>query len=149
MKNSFVLCMILTAFCFASCHEISHPHVDTLYVKGTDREQERAEAIRNLYRHYMNSDKDKDVYEVISKNNGNFILNYVPALKLLTLCGDPGSGWSNQFKNVDEATLQRLIDTNVTFQNLEDVGSIGSQFDDVLEVNRPMYTVKTNGYPSL
>lgn len=136
--------MILAALCLTSCHEISHPYVDTLYMKGTDREKERAEAMVNLYQHYMNSDKDKEVYEVISESNGRFILNYVPALKLLTLSGDPGSGWSNQFKNVDEATLQRLIDENITFQNLEEVGTIGSQFDDVLKVNRPMYSVKTN-----
>jgi hypothetical protein len=149
MNYKIIILMLLQALFCLSCHEISHPYVDTLYVKGKDREIERAKAIVNLYEHYMNSEKDKEVYEVISESNGRFILNYVPALKLLTLCGDPGSGWSKQLKNVDEVVLQRLIRDNITFENLQEIGTIGSNFDGVLEINKPMYNVKTNGSPSI
>ncbi|MCE7065684.1 hypothetical protein [Dyadobacter sp. CY326] len=141
--------LILQMLFLMSCHELSHPDVDTLYIDGKDREESRADAINTLYDHYMNSTKEKEVYEVIARGNGRFIINYVPELKLLTLCGDPGSGWGPQFKEVDEAALQRLINDKITFDDLHGVGSIGSAFDSVLVRNNPMYSVKTNGYPSI
>ncbi|NIJ51873.1 hypothetical protein [Dyadobacter arcticus] len=140
---------ILTMLFISGCYGKIDPNVSTLYIEGGDRESERLEAIPKLYEHYVSSIKDKEAYEVISNGNGNFILNFTPSLKLLTLCGDPGSGWGKQFKDVDESVLQKLVQDGISFQDIESIGSIGSKFDSLLVRNKPRIEVKTNGEPSI
>ncbi len=124
-----------------SCFLLVEPEVDTLYVKGEDHDRLRKDAIAELYTHYSKSKKNKKYYEVISKKYGRFILNYYPEGKLLTLCTDPGSGWSSQFKNVDEAKLKELLDLELTFDDINNMKG-------PLEENDKWVIVKTNGSPS-
>lgn len=144
MKTAFFILIIGMALFSISCGESPDPSVVTLFLKGEDREKERAEAIPKLYEHYMNSKKDRSAYEVVARGEAMFVINYVPSLELLTLSGDPVSGWSNQFKGVDEATLQKLISQKLTFSDIDDIGSLDSKYDSVLTLNRPLYDVKTN-----
>lgn len=144
MKTAFLILIIGMALFSISCGESPDPSVVTLFLKGEDREKERAEAIPKLYEHYMNSKKDRSAYEVVARDEAMFVINYVPGLELLTLSGDPVSGWSNQFKGVDEATLQKLISQKLTFSDIDDIGSLDSKYDSVLTLNRPIYDVKTN-----
>lgn len=144
MKARYLFFFICAATLLASCKKSPNPDVITLYLKGDDREKERTEAIPNLYEHYMNSNKDRAVYEVVAKGNARFVINYVPGLELLTLSSDPGSGWSSQFKDVDEAKLQELVRQKLNFSDIDDIGSFGSKYDSVLVINRPIYDVKTN-----
>ena len=144
MKTAFFILIIGMALFSISCGESPDPSVVTLFLKGEDREKERAEAIPKLYEHYMNSKKDRSAYEVVARGEAMFVINYVPSLELLTLSGDPVSGWSNQFKGVDEATLQKLIRQKLTFSDIDDIGSLDSKYDSVLTLNRPLYDVKTN-----
>ncbi|MCE7065683.1 hypothetical protein [Dyadobacter sp. CY326] len=149
MRNLPRIVCFLLAMNLTGCHEVSHPHVDTLYVNGGTEEAEKLEAIPKLYAHYVNSQKDKEAYEVISNGNGRFILNYTPKLELLTLCADPGSGWLNQFKNVKEVTLQKLALGGYSFDSLGKIASDPIGYDSLLIVNEPFINVKTNGSPSL
>ena len=144
MKPTNLIIAIWTVLLLVSCKESPDPSVVTLFLKGEDREKERAEAIPKLYEHYMNSKKDRSAYEVVARGEAMFVINYVPSLELLTLSGDPVSGWSNQFKGVDEATLQKLISQKLTFSDIDDIGSLDSKYDSVLTLNRPIYDVKTN-----
>ena len=141
VKIALMLTFLLTA-----CVEISHPAVETLYLKGDNIDAMKQEALPRLLEHYMTSKKDKEVYEVISKY-GRFILNFNPSLKLLTLCGDPGSGWGPQFKDVDEAILKKLVDYGLSFDDIQEIGSPFSQGDTLLVRNKPTYLVKSNGHP--
>ena len=149
MKKYIILAIILIAFGFIACQEIAHPQVDTLYLKGSSADVEKFEAVPKLYAHYMNSKKDKEAYEVISKGDGRFILNYTPKLKLLTLCADPGSGWLSQFKNVGEETLEKLVAGRYSFDSLGIIASDPIKYDSLLIVNKPFIQVKTSGSPSL
>ncbi|MCF0060976.1 hypothetical protein MUK70_17200 [Dyadobacter chenwenxiniae] len=144
MKTTYLLLTIWAASLLISCKESPDPDVETLYINGQDREKERADATSKLYEHYMNGKRDRSAYEVVAKGNARFVINYVPGLALLTLSGDPGSGWSNQFKDVDEGTLQKLIHQKLTFNDIDDIGSAESKYDSVLTLNRPLYDVKTN-----
>src|SRR5215217_2132833 len=144
MKPINLILAIWTVLLLVSCKESADPNVVTLFLKGEDREKGRAEAIPKLYEHYMNSKKDRPAYEVIAKGEAMFVINYVPSLELLTLSGDPGSGWSNQFKGVNEVTLQKLIRQKLTFADINDIGSLDSKYDSVLTMNRPLYEVNTN-----
>ncbi|NIJ51874.1 hypothetical protein [Dyadobacter arcticus] len=143
--GNIAIFIILTIFP-AACMEISHPAIDTFYLKGKDLKVLNQEAVPKLYEHYTNSKKDKEVYEVISKF-GRFILNFTPSLKLLTLCSDAGSGWSAQFKDVDEATLKKLVDYGFSFEEVDAMGRSTGQSDTLLIRNQPTFLVKTNGTP--
>jgi hypothetical protein len=147
MKVKDVMSTLLV-FLIIGCSEKVDPDVDTQYLEGNDREALRLEAIPKLYEYYANSKKDKLVYEVISKKNGRFILNFMPSSKLLTLCGDPGSGWGPQFKDVTESTLQKLVQDGISFEDIQSIGTIGSKYDSLLVRNTPFVQVKTNGSPS-
>jgi hypothetical protein len=135
-------------FASTACINKVDPMIDTLYLEGKDRRELRLQAIPKLYEHFRNSKKDKFVYEVISKKNGRFIANYTPSLKLLTLTGDPGSGWGNQFKDVDETTLEKLVKDGITFDDLELIGTLDSKYNDLLVETNPFQEVRTNGSPS-
>lgn len=139
----------LLVFFILACSEQVDPGVETFYIKGGTRESQRLEAIPKLYQHYMSSSKDKEVYEVISEGNGRLIANFTPALKLLTLCGDPGSGWGPQFKDVTAETLEKFVNDGISFDDLHSIGTIDSKFDSLLVRNDPFVQVKTNGEPSL
>ncbi|WP_439557810.1 hypothetical protein [Dyadobacter sp.] len=150
MKLRTFLFVIQLLVGMAACINKVDPDVDTMYTEdGKDRKDARMLAIPKLLAHYSSSKKDKLVYEVISKKKGQYILNFTPSLKLLTLCGDPGSGWGPQFKDVDEATLQKLINDGISFEDIHSIGTIDSKFDSVLVRNEPRVEVKTNGEPSL
>ena len=97
----------------------------------------------------MSSKRDKAFYEVISKKEGRYILNYAPNLKLLTMCADPGSGWSKQFKNFELSTLEMLANGGYSFDDLDNREGLDSKFDSLLVINTPSSPVKTNGSPSL
>jgi hypothetical protein len=133
----------------AGCVEVSHPQIDTLYVSSKDLKLERDGAIATLYEHYSASKKDKEVYEVIAKKHDRFIINYAPGTKMLTLCSDPGSGWSRQYIDFDEAMLQMLIDDKVTFDQLDGFGTLPDKYDSLLVMNNPILNVKTNGSPTM
>lgn len=124
-----------------SCFLHIDPDVSTVYMKGGDSKSQRSEAISRLYEHYIKSKKNRAYYEIVAKKEDRFILNYYPEKKLLTLCTDPGSGWSGQFKNVDEAKLKELVDLKLTF---DDINNLKGPLED----NRPRVIVKTNGTPS-
>jgi hypothetical protein len=141
--------MLLSILFIFGCSDKVDPQVDTVYLTVGDRESQRLGAIPQLYQHYVNSAKDKEVYEVISEGNGRLIANFTPALKLLTLCGDPGSGWGPQFKDVTEATLEKLVKDGISFEDLHSIGTLDSKFNGLLEINNPFVQVKTNGEPSL
>lgn len=149
MKMKYILIFISVIVFFAECRDRVDPTVNTLFVEGKDRETLRSQAIPELFNHYVNSKKDKEAYEVISKKNGRFIINYTPSLGLLTLCGDPGSGWGNQFKNVDETVIESLVKGGYSFDDINDIGTLDSKYDSLLVKNRPYIDVKTNGSPSL
>jgi hypothetical protein len=100
-----------------------------------------------LYEHYVTSEKNREAYEVVAKKDGHFILNFTPGLELLTVCGDPGSGWSQQFENVDEAMLKKLVDEGISFGDLYSVGSMSDRVDSLLTRKHPIYNVNTNGNP--
>jgi hypothetical protein len=145
IKLWFLLMIVL----LSGCGDKIDPVIATIYLTEGDRAMQRQQAIPKLYAHYQNSAKDREGYEVIAKKNGRFILNYVPGLGLLTLSGDPGSGWSRQFANVTEDVLKILVDEGITFDELEDHETLVSKFDSLLILKRPIYRVRTNGSPSL
>src|SRR5690606_4735524 len=120
------------------------PEVDTFYYNTGQRDSQRSQAITKLYEHYIQSDKTKEYYEVISRKTGNYIVNYYPDGQLLTICTDPGSGWSGQLKNVSDADLQRMAISKIHMDRLQEY----VLSDSTLEHNRPIIEVKTNGKPN-
>jgi hypothetical protein len=144
MKKANQLLIILSIAGLAACLNKVDPAVDTLYFSSGRTDTLRSQAISKLYEHYSNSDKTKEYYEVVSKQTGDYIINYYPAGKLLTTCNDPGSGWGGQYKNVDEATLRRLADLKIKLDNLRSYVNTDSIIDD----NEPRIEVKTNGHPN-
>ncbi|MCE7058732.1 hypothetical protein [Dyadobacter sp. CY343] len=144
MKRADHLLIILSIAGLAACFNKVDPAVDTLYFSSGRTDTLRSQAISKLYEHYSNSDKTKEYYEVVSKQTGDYIINYYPAGKLLTTCNDPGSGWGGQYKNVDEATLRRLADLKIKLDNLRSFVNTDSIIDD----NEPRVEVKTNGHPN-
>ena len=149
MKKHCFLIHMVWAFLLLACHEVTHPQVETLFLKGGTGETQKSEAVSRLYDLYSNSKKDKHAYEVISKKHGRFILNYTPKLQLLTLCADPGSGWSGQYKDVSEQTLQTLAARGYAFDSLESIAADPLKYDSLLIINHPFIQVKTSGNPSL
>lgn len=149
MKVSRKLIIIVMCALTFGCIEKVDPAVDTLYIKGGDQETHIKQAIPKLFQHYVSSKRDKEFYEVISKKEGRYILNYAPNLKLLTMCADPGSGWSRQFKNFELSTLEMLANDGYSFDDLGDRERLDSKFDSLLVINTPSSPVKTNGSPSL
>ncbi|MCF2498530.1 MULTISPECIES: hypothetical protein [Dyadobacter] len=147
--RTIVISMAFLLFFIFGCSDKVDPQVDTLYLTGGNRESQRLEAIPKLYYHYINSAKDKEVYEVIAEGDGRLIANFTPDLKLLTLCGDPGSGWGPQFKDVTASTLEEFVKGKISFDDLHSIGTIGSKFDSLLVRNVPFIQVKSNGEPSL
>ena len=140
MKKVKVLLSILIAGALAGCSKDVDPEVDTLYVSSR-ADASRAAALSNLYEHYSKSDKSKEYYEVIAGRN--YIVNYYPTGKLLTACLDPSSGWTDQFKNVDEVLLKKLSDHKVSLDSMQHYAIK----DSALQNNRPLVPVKTNGNP--
>jgi hypothetical protein len=92
------------------CRDTIAPATRTFYLNKGDRKAQRQDAIPRLYEYYINSERDRQAYEVFAKKNGKFILNYVPSIGLLTLCGEPGFGWSKQFIDVDSTLFRKLVD---------------------------------------
>ncbi|MCF2487072.1 hypothetical protein [Dyadobacter sp. CY347] len=144
--NKVALLPIIFLFLFLpiSCLNKVDPAVDSLYLKGEDWKSWRKDALSKLYAHYNNSKKDKECYEVIARKEDRFFLNFYPQGQLLTLCADPGSGWSNQYK-ADISLIKKLISYNVTFDDL--VGLTENNYDSILVINKPFIEVKTNGNP--
>ena len=140
----FRLIIITLAYLVTSCLNIPERDVDTLYLKDGSHEYQRSVALYNLYEHYRLSSKSEDFYEIISKKSGRYIINYYPKEELLTLCADPGSGWSGQYK-VNEQLFEKLIRYNVTFDDI--LGNTEKNYDSLLIRNKPTFNVKTNGNP--
>ncbi|GGM99004.1 hypothetical protein GCM10010967_36220 [Dyadobacter beijingensis] len=145
-KNLFVRLPLFGMTLLLSCSGDVEPTVASQYLRpdGT-REEQRRQALRELYQFYSTSDKSKVYYEVLAKRNGRFILNYYPTGELLTYCTDPGSGWSGQVTNVSTAQLQRLASLKLLLDSLK--GFV--QKDSVLKHSQPFIQVRTNGSPSL
>ncbi len=141
MRKLVYVILTFLSLGFESCFLHIDPDVSTVYMKGGDSKSQRSEAISRLYEHYIKSKKNRAYYEIVAKKEDRFILNYYPEKKILTLCTDPGSGWSGQFKNVDEAKLKELVDLKLTF---DDINNLKGPLED----NRPRVIVKTNGTPS-
>ncbi|WP_439557811.1 hypothetical protein [Dyadobacter sp.] len=145
MKTTILI--VILGVLLLGCFDKIDLAIDTLYLKDGDRATQRSQAVSKLYEHYAASEKNREAYEVVSKKSGRFILNFTPGLGLLTVCGDPGSGWSQQFQNVDEAMLKKLVDEGISFDDLYDVGSMSHKVDSLLVRKRPIYNVNTNGNP--
>ncbi|QRR01842.1 hypothetical protein [Dyadobacter sandarakinus] len=145
MKKLSLLLVALFITFLITCKEPQNPEVATLYLNGKDIEGHRREAVSRLYEHYLTSKKDRGYYEVISKHS-RFILSFSPSLKLLTVCGDPGSGWGNQFMNVDEGVLARLVSEKITFNDLYSSEDLQSK-DSLLVKSKSFINIITNGNP--
>jgi hypothetical protein len=127
-----------------SCTSKIEPQVDTFYYSTGNRDSLRSYALVRLYDHYVQSDKTKEYYEVVSRNTGDYIVNYYPQGQLLTICGDPGSGWSGQLRNVGLNELHKMGNSKIHIDSL-------SEFvlsDSTIQHNRPIQEVKTNGKPN-
>lgn len=137
MKPLILFCCLLF---FISCEkDRTNPLVDTIYLPDSNGgEEQEIDAAIKLYEHYMNSSKDKDYFEVVSKHN--FILNYYPAKQWITICLDPGSGWYVQYKDVNTSKLGELSKAKLPFVN----------YKDILIPNDPMQSqlIKSNGHPN-
>ena len=142
MKKVNLIQAIFSIATLAACFHKLDPEVSTFYFSTGHPDTLRSQAISKLYEHYSNSDKTNAYYEVISRKTGNYILNYYPAGKLLTMCNDPGSGWSEQYKNVDEAELRKLADLKIKLYDLQ----LYVSKDSVIENSQTIVAVKTNGY---
>ncbi|MCE6992368.1 hypothetical protein [Dyadobacter sp. CY323] len=148
MKIRIVFVLIFICACLTGCFDKVDPLIRTLYLKEDDMETQRSQAVSRLYEHYVTSRfKDGQGYEVISKKHGRFILHFAPILGLLTVCGDPGSGWARQYEDVDELILKKLVDENITFNDLYGTGPMSYKVDSMLVKKNPIYNVNTNGSP--
>jgi hypothetical protein len=147
MKVQKIL-LAVTVMLIAFCKDEVDPAVQTIRVYG-DYKAEREKAFPNLYNYYAASSKSMEYYEVVFK--GDFILNYYPQGRLLTVCSDPGSGWSGQFKEFDESDLKKLSDDGITIDEIAGFGHIGNNLDslysDILVKSDPFFEIKTNGNP--
>jgi hypothetical protein len=133
-----LICFICSLLIMSCEKNKENPVVDTLYLSNSSGgQQQEIDAAVKLYEHYMNSSKDKEYYEVVSK--GNFILNYCPSKQWITICLDPGSGWFNQFKEVNISKLGELSKANLFFE----------KYKTLLVPNEPMQSqiIKSNGDP--
>lgn len=142
-KLAFFCACIVTLM--MSCSEDVDPAVKTLYLEDGTRETLRGQAFQKIYEFYFQSDKSSEYYEVIARKKDSYIVNYSPSEKLLTICQDPGSGWSNQVQNVNIDQLKRLADLKIS---LDDIGPFVHK-DSTLKSVNPIVEVKTNGNPSL
>ncbi|MCE6992370.1 hypothetical protein [Dyadobacter sp. CY323] len=149
MKPKVVFLIIALISFLSACDQDIDIGVDTLFIKNEDRETARKDALNELYKHYQKSTKNREAYEVVCKKNGRFILNFSPVLNFLTVCGDPGSGWSRQYQNVDETLLKRLVDEQISIEDLAGFGPRSSLIDSLLTRKSPIYRVNTNGSPSI
>ena len=141
ISRSIILVLIIV---MGSCLTAPEREVETLYLEDGSYEYKRSVALYNLYQHYIKSTRSRDFYEIVSKHNGRYILNYYPKGELLTLCVDPGSGWLHQYK-VSEQLFEKLIKYNITLNELS--GDSDKNYDSLLVVNEPFFNVKTNGNP--
>jgi hypothetical protein len=145
MKKEHLLLIIFSVTTLTACFNKVDPAVSTFYFSTGHPDTLRNQALLKLYEHYSNSDKTREYYEVISKRTGNYILNYYPAGKLLTTCTDPGSGWGNQYENVDEAELRKLADLKIKLVDLQ----LYVSKDSIISENpNNVVEVKTNGHPN-
>ena len=137
MKYAFLLLLLALSI---SCKNIGVDHnVDTLRISVTGAYPEgQSKMASELYRHYINSDRSKEFYEVIAEPRGE-ILNYHPSRQVLTACSDPGSNWHQAYK-VDLQKLKWIGDSKLSFEMYED----SLTRSPASEYLRP----KTNGHPS-
>lgn len=119
-------------FSLSSCYNQVDPEVATKYITEGSREETRNNAVKELYDFYKSSSQDKEYYEVVSKRNGRFVLNYNRIDQRLTICGDLGSGWSEQFMNITESDLFDLVGLKVTLDELD--GAFYAE-DDVIVID--------------
>ena len=81
-------------------------------------EQWEIMASKVLYEFYMQSDKEKEFYEVV-ENDYFHVLNYWPKQKILTLTTKIADGWSSQYQDVNEEKLKELSDSNTVFMKYD------------------------------
>jgi hypothetical protein len=144
MKNIFLFTFFAGLALLSACSDPIDPTVETIYFNTEKREAWQSQAIGKLYEHYSNSDKSKEYYEVAARKAGNYILNYYPSGKLLTVCEDPGSGWSGQYTNVDEAALQNLAQLKISLDSMQ----LYVIKDSIIGNSASPYVqVKSNVYP--
>ncbi|TLV00874.1 hypothetical protein [Dyadobacter luticola] len=142
MKRANQLLIILGIACLAACVDKVDPEVKTFYIQPNGKDTLNNHALSIFYDLYSNTEKNRDYYEVISK--ADFIINYYPAGKLLTICYDNGSGWGEQYKNVDEAALRRIADLKI---KLNDLTQYVSE-DNVIDHTESFINIKSNGKPN-
>lgn len=119
-----------------SCFDRVDPEVSTKYLSSGSGEQQKASAVKELLDFYTASEKDKPYYEVISKREGRFILNYNRIEQRLTLCMDPGSGWGRQYMNISLEDLAEMVAIGITLEELD-----GSEYT----VRVDEYTLRIKG----
>lgn len=87
--------------------------------EGNTREKLKEMGISKLLENYTVSNKKKKYYEVVSSrgNGAGFILNYNRPDQRLTICLDPGSGWSNQFVDITEKDLEEFVSKKFTIDD--------------------------------
>lgn len=152
MKSTYLLCALL--FFITSCDRVD-PEVSTQYIKEGNREKQRDIAFITLLNHYQASAKDKQFYEVISKRDGRFILNYNRLDERLTLCLDPGSGWGRQFINISENDLEDFVAKDFSLLDFDMGKAIAIDSVTIilkgkeLKIARESIRPKTNGSPTI
>ncbi len=139
-----------------SCINKVDPQVSTQYIKEGSRQEQRAVAFNTLLSHYRAGNKEKQFFEVISKKDGRFILNYNRIDQRLTLCLDPGSGWGSQYVNIAEDDLEEFVSKSFTLTDFE--GGNATWVDSVTIImkgkelkyatTKERIRPKTNGKPS-
>lgn len=146
MKKQWFLIHMVWTFLLLACHEVTHPQVDTLFLKAGTSDVHKSEAVSRLFELYSNSKRDKLAYEVISKD-ARFILNYTPESQLLTLSADLGSGWAIQYRDVSEQKLQKLAAIGYSIDSLGIIEENPVKYDSLLIRNSPIIRVRTSGTP--
>jgi|GEM_PF-1546947 len=158
MISKWVYLFSVLLLTLVSCKENVDPEVGTKFIEYGSREEQRASAIQELNIFYNSSNKDKQFYEVISKKNGRFILNYNRADERLTVCLDPGSGWGRQYVNISESDLADFVSIGIELEDLEGSENVVRVDDYTLIIkgkelkyasSAERIQPKTNGNPTL
>lgn len=146
MKRILICTVIIATMTIVfGCKQDVDPVVATHYFENGTPQEMKNNAFLKLYEFYSTSDKTKEYYEVIARKQVSYIVNYNPSKQLLTICQDPGSGWSDQVSKVSESELKRIVDLKIS---LDSLASFVYRDFTLKDVN-PMIPVKTNGNPSL
>lgn len=109
---------ILSLGFWLTCCSLATSYPETLEYtpkKGESAIEIQKQMAQELYGFYQkNKDKKYEFYEV-QVLEANLLINYCPDTKSLCLLHDLCSGWAFYFVRVDEATLKKLADARLPF----------------------------------